>query len=86
LAGLVAGAGRRKLEDSIDHAAGIVMHRKIGDSVNSNEPVATVYGNDKEGVRDAQERIRKAYRLGDNEVGSPTLIYGMADINGYRDF
>jgi pyrimidine-nucleoside phosphorylase len=86
LAGLVAGAGRRKLNDSIDHAAGIVIHRKIGDSVYTNEPVATVYGNDKEGVRDAHERIRKAYHLGDQEVGSPTLIYGMADINGYRDF
>jgi len=39
----LAGAGRAKKEDSIDPAAGIVLHKKVGDYVESGEPLATIY-------------------------------------------
>lgn len=38
-----AGAGRAKKEDSIDPAAGIVLHKKVGDRVEPGEPLATIY-------------------------------------------
>ncbi len=86
LAGLVTGAGRRKIGDSIDYTAGVVIHKKIGESMQKNESIATVYGNNRDGVQDAVQRIRKAYRLSDQKVQPPKLIYGMADKDGYKDF
>ncbi len=85
-AGLVTGAGRKKVDDAIDYTAGIVIHKKTGDSVQPKEPVATVYSNSREGVTAAKQRIQQAYRVSDEPVKPPPLIYGMADKQGYRDY
>ncbi len=37
------GAGRAKAEDKVDHAVGIVLAKKVGDSVERGEPIAYVY-------------------------------------------
>ena len=37
------GGGREKASDRIDMAAGIVLHKKIGDKVEKGEPLATLY-------------------------------------------
>ncbi len=42
-ASVLLGAGRIK-EDSIDFAAGIIMHKKLGDAVKAGEPICTLYG------------------------------------------
>lgn len=86
LAGLVCGAGRKKISDTVDYSAGLIIHKKIGDNVKSGEPVATVYGNDREGVRDAVRRVGKAYRLSNNEVDVPQCLYGVATKDGYTDY
>ncbi len=86
LAGLVTGAGRKKVDDTIDYTAGIIIHKKIGDTVRSNEPVATVYSNSREGLDDAKRRIQKAYRLSEKPVSPPQLIYGKADKKGFEDY
>ncbi len=86
LAGLVTGAGRRKVVDSIDYTAGIIIHKKIGDRVGKNEPIATVYGNNRTGIEDAVHRVTKAYRLSDSDVQPPQHIYGMVDKDGYNEY
>lgn len=37
------GAGRAKAEDRVDHAVGIVLAKKVGDSVERGEPIAYVH-------------------------------------------
>jgi thymidine phosphorylase len=37
------GAGRAKAEDRVDHAVGIVLAKKVGDSVERGEPMAYVH-------------------------------------------
>lgn len=41
------GAGRRVKEDTIDYAAGIVLHKKDGDYVKLNDSLASVHSNQK---------------------------------------
>jgi pyrimidine-nucleoside phosphorylase len=86
LAGLVSGAGRKNIVDTLDYTAGLVVHKKIGNRVDMGEPVATVYGNDRQGVQDAAHRVREAYRLSNNNVNAPQCIYGMATKDGYADY
>lgn len=39
------GGGRERIEDTIDMSAGIILNKKIGDSVKNNELLATLYTN-----------------------------------------
>jgi len=43
---VVLGGGRERKEDSVDPAVGIVLHKKLGDTVSKDEPLAIVHYND----------------------------------------
>src|SRR6266700_5336329 len=42
---VILGGGRERKEDSVDPAVGIVLHKKVGDRVDAQEPLATIYYN-----------------------------------------
>ena len=42
---MMLGAGRKTKEDAIDHAVGLKLHKKIGDSVQEGESLLTIYSN-----------------------------------------
>ena len=46
LAAMMLGAGRKKKEDRIDHAAGVTMKKKIGQRINAGETIAVLHSND----------------------------------------
>lgn len=77
LAAMVLGAGRNKKDDSLDLSVGVVLHKKIGDFVKRNEPLATVHYNDDARLSAAVKHLTEAYQLhGKNrEVQQPPLVY-----------
>lgn len=74
-ASMLLGAGRKNPGDPIDHAAGIVLNKKIGDFVRSGDPVAILHYNDDSGLKDAEEVFRLGLEIGDRDVARPTLIF-----------
>ncbi|HMB08346.1 MAG TPA: thymidine phosphorylase, partial [Isosphaeraceae bacterium] len=71
---MLLGAGRARVESTIDPAVGVILHKKTGDAAVSGEPLATVLIND-ESARDAAvEMIRGAYTIGDGPVTVPEMI------------
>ena len=50
---LLLGAGRMTKEDTIDYAAGICLHRSVGDYVKQGEPLCTLYTNDEARLAEA---------------------------------
>lgn len=58
-----SGAGRATKEDSIDMAAGIDLHKKVGDEVAPGDVLATVYGNDLSKVELAAVELKKAFYI-----------------------
>lgn len=38
------GAGRQKMEDTIDHTVGIILNKQVGDLVNIGDILCTIYG------------------------------------------
>jgi pyrimidine-nucleoside phosphorylase len=63
VASLVLGGGREKKEDSIDPAVGLVLHKKVGDSVRQGEPICTVHYNSAARLNDARGLLGQAYRI-----------------------
>lgn len=43
IAAMMLGAGRKTKEDDIDHAVGLKLHKKIGDTVTKGESLLTIY-------------------------------------------
>lgn len=74
LAALVLGAGRETKESVIDLGVGIMLHKKIGDSITSNEAIATIYANDINKVEVAKNIIIKAYCISKEPIEKPRLI------------
>ncbi len=76
------GAGRARKEDPVDHAAGIDLHAKPGDSVVKGQHLFTMHTNDAARFDRALEALEGGYRIGaagdDVHTGGP-LIAGVVD-------
>jgi pyrimidine-nucleoside phosphorylase len=65
LAAVALGAGRARVDDRVDPAAGLVVARKIGDRVEAGEPLCTIHPGARAEPRDLiAARIQGAYALG----------------------
>ncbi|WP_240377729.1 pyrimidine-nucleoside phosphorylase [Bacillus piscicola] len=73
-AAMVLGAGRRTLEDRIDHSVGIELHKKIGDYVEEGEPLASLHSNEAD-VSEVINTVRTAYLFTDTKIAPPPLIF-----------
>ena len=75
IASLVLGGGREKKEDTVDHAVGIVLHKKVGDAVAQNEPICTLHYNSDARLREAESLIASSYQISAQQTAAnPKLI------------
>lgn len=63
IASLLLGGGRSTKEDVIDPAAGLMVHKKIGDKVRVGEPLCTLYYNAAKHVEESRSLIQSSYKL-----------------------
>jgi pyrimidine-nucleoside phosphorylase len=75
VAAMLMGAGRATVDAEIDHGAGVVLHRKVGDQVEEGAQLATLYFNDPARVKDAKELLRGAFALGEEQPARAKLIH-----------
>jgi pyrimidine-nucleoside phosphorylase len=64
-AALHLGAGRRTKDDTIDHAVGIVLHRKRGDRVAEGESLAEIHASTEAAAEEAAPELLAAYTFAD---------------------
>ncbi|MFW6139529.1 MAG: thymidine phosphorylase [Spirochaetota bacterium] len=69
------GGGRFTAEESIDHAAGLLVNKKIGDSVKKGESIATLKYNKQQGVCEAVKMIKSAYYIKDHHPEPFQLVH-----------
>lgn len=74
LAVVEMGGGRTRKGDVIDHAAGVVLHAKIGDRVEKEDPLADVHVNDWARLEPALSRVSNAYTFQDQPTKSSHYI------------
>ncbi|TLS35683.1 pyrimidine-nucleoside phosphorylase [Pseudalkalibacillus caeni] len=73
-AAMLLGAGRATKESEIDLAVGLVLKKKIGDSVEQGEPIVEIHSNQKDN-KEVIDKIQQAFSITPNPVQAPTLIY-----------
>ena len=85
-ASVLLGAGRIKKEDSIDFAAGITMHKKLGDYVKAGESICTFYADDEGLIAAAEEMYRGGLIIRAEQPTVPPLIYARVTADGVERF
>jgi pyrimidine-nucleoside phosphorylase/thymidine phosphorylase len=60
---VVLGGGRERKEDSVDPSVGIVLHKKVGDSVSAGELLATIHYNAETRADRARQLLEESYRI-----------------------
>jgi len=73
-AALHLGAGRRRKEDAIDHAVGIVCLKKRGDVVERGEPLAEIHARDAASAEAAEAEVIAAYELSDDAPAARPIV------------
>ena len=69
------GAGRVRVDSTIDHRVGLNIHRKTGDAVEIGDPLATVLAADRQTAEQAaSEYLAEAVQIDDQPVLVPDLI------------
>jgi len=71
------GAGRERKEDAIDHAVGIIVHKKVGDAVRAGEPLFTLHANDERKLEQARARLADAVRYSAEAVAPLPAFYSL---------
>jgi thymidine phosphorylase len=73
---MLLGAGRTTAEGKVDPAAGIILHRKVGDFVRTGDALASLHYNPSYGhaLPAALEMFKQAVTLADEPVPRPPLI------------
>ncbi len=74
MAALELGAGRMTKEDVIDHKAGIIFRKKIGDACKRGDVIAELYSDSKSKLAAGKERLLKAVEFSNKKVKGPKLI------------
>ena len=73
-ASMILGGGRATKEDIIDMSVGVVLHKKVGDAVSFGESIATIYGNKKDAVELANQKLKDAYGFSNEKVTPKPMI------------
>ena len=70
----LAGAGRQRVDDTVDPAAGVVLQRVVGESVAAGEPLAAVHSRDAQRRRLASAALADAFTVGDEPPASVPVV------------
>jgi len=81
-ASVMLGAGRMKVDDTIDPKAGIILKKKVGDSVDIGETLAVLYADNEKALTTARHRVAMAFNIATEPSVQSPLIHAMVDEYG----
>lgn len=83
---LILGGGRETKDSTIDLSVGIELKKKIGDRIEKDEVIATIYANDLERLKAARERLDLAYEISVTPVNKQQLVKWVISKNGAKKY
>ncbi|WP_151734389.1 pyrimidine-nucleoside phosphorylase [Paenibacillus tengchongensis] len=84
IAAMLLGAGRETKESQIDYAVGIRLAKKVGDTVTEGDVLAVLHVNEASAdkVREAEDKVREAYRISSQPVPPQPLVFALVTKDG----
>ena len=76
-ASMALGAGRRRIEDRVDHGAGVLIAKKPGQKVRAGETILELLYNDERGLCEAVELAQAAIQIAVEPPALRPLVLGV---------
>jgi thymidine phosphorylase len=70
------GAGRERIEDAVDLSVGVLLAKKVGDRVEMEEPIATLYVRNRERIGEAQRLLEESFVIGEKPAEKRLQVLG----------
>jgi len=71
---IALGGGRNRLGEPIDHSVGFFFHKKLGTLVRADDPLVTVFGNEKTDFAWVEDQIHSMIKITTGKKTAPKLI------------
>ena len=84
LASVDLGAGRERKEDTVDHAVGLMVHVKVGDTVVAGEPLLTLHANEQARLEKALKRLENTVVISDRPTAPLPAFYDIFSSDDLR--
>jgi len=68
------GAGRSRKEDPVDPAAGLLLHKRVGDPIRAGDAIAELHAADESRLQAGEARFRAAVAIGETPPRTPPLV------------
>lgn len=68
------GAGRIRQDDKIDHSVGLVLYKRVGDTIKKGEKIADIHASCEQSANEADSRLKKCFAISDNHTEPNPLI------------
>jgi pyrimidine-nucleoside phosphorylase len=79
MASVLLGAGRQAVEDSIDPVAGIILHKKTGDTVRKGDAIMTLFADKPDKIEAGMSRIKNSVYYTERKPENRPLILNYMD-------
>lgn len=86
IASTMLGAGRETKEDEIDYLAGIVLNKKVGDTVKKGDVLCTIHTNDEKKIQSVKEKIQKSICIEKNKPKLKPLVLARVEKDNIYKF
>jgi len=81
LACVEVGAGRKRMREKIDPNAGVLLKKKVGDTVQHGECIAVLQADRKEGIPIGKARVDRAFRIGPLRREPPPVVLSIIEVD-----
>lgn len=75
-AAVILGAGRMTKDSLVDLAAGLYLHKKVGDYVEEGEPLAELFASDQGKIREAVAHLSRVFKISEDQPVPHALVLG----------
>lgn len=86
IASVLLGAGRETKDSPVDLSAGIMLHKKTGDTVKKGDVLATMYTSKEELFASAEEKYLSAIVIGPDAATRKPLVYARVTKDGVEKY
>jgi pyrimidine-nucleoside phosphorylase len=71
------GAGRKRKDEPIDYAVGVILHHKVGEYVETGQLLFSIHVNDEQLIPESRQQLLDAFAWSEDAVDPLPLIYGV---------